>query len=269
MKYRLLWTHAATATVSFAFCWAFTHKSNPSLGAATTAAQSANSSSSISSSNQSDASEETTVRTRVAKRDEKKKPSEPGVSLPMATIAETLRNKLSNFADIETLKREMASSLMLLGTSEREKNDVLELLNKAEIELHAEERKLIKVVQTDASEIRLDNRAMEGSSKKICLQMQDGIRASLRADLAEVLISATEWDRIYPTGEKTSPVFTIRQAGAGVLYQVIGNSTGSTATQVNSKFNDDGKAIPADEVFQDSRWKPFLKGLTLLPKDEE
>lgn len=163
----------------------------------------------------------------------------------------------------------MASSLMLLGTSEREKNDVLELLEKAESELHAEERKLVKVVQTDASEIRLDNRAMEVPSKKICLQIQDGIRAFLPAELAEVLISATEWDRIYPTGEKAGPAFTIRRMGDGSLFQYLSEPWRSISTEADSKFKDDGTPIPADEVFQGERWKPFLKGLTLLPKNQD
>ena len=43
-------------------------------------------------------------------------------------------------------------------------------------------------------------------------------------------------------------------------------------TQADSKYKDDGTPIPADEVFLDlhkGHWKPFLKGLTLLPKEQE
>jgi hypothetical protein len=81
---------------------------------------------------QSDASEETTGRTRVAKRDEKKKPSEPRISLPLTTIAEMIREKSKSDFEFRDLQEEMENSLTLLGASEREKNDVLELLKKTE-----------------------------------------------------------------------------------------------------------------------------------------
>ena len=268
MKYRLLWTQAATATVSFALCWVLTPKSAPSQGAAATA-QSVHSGSSISSSSQSDASAETIVRTRVATRDEKKTPAEPRVSLPLATIAGMIREKSKDNFDFCSLRDGMKNSLSLLGVSDREKSDVLELLKNVEAEIHAEEKNLIRVVQIDASEIRLDNQAMEGFSKTIAPKIQDGIRASLPADLAEVLISSTEWDRIYPTGEDNFPVFTITRAHNGGLKANMYQSARGFKIGIEPKFKDDGTPIPVNEAFRGERLNPLLKGLTLLPKDEE
>ena len=269
MKHDLLWTNAATATVSFALGWALTPKSSPSQGAATTAAQSANSISSDSTSSQAAPSEEATVRSRVAKRDETKKSSEPRISIPLTTIAETIRDKLESYYSFQNLQSKMAESLTLLGTSERGKYEILELLKKTESEIYTEEKKLLKVVQTDGSEIHLDNQAMEPFSKRIALQIQDGIRTSLPADFADVLISSTQWDKLYPTGEKSFPVFTITRALNGKMTAWVRQSTGGRGTGLDSKYLDDGTPIAADEVFQDERWRPFLKGLTLLPKDEE
>ena len=269
MKHRLLWTHATTATVSFTLCWALTPKSSPSRGVATAAAQSANSSFSISSSSQADASEETTVRTRVAKRDEKKKPSELKVSIPLSTIAEMIREKSKGDFDFQKLQNEMENSLTLLGASEREKNDVLKLLEDVRSEIYAEGIKRIKPVQTSASEIHLDNRAMEAYSKTIAPKIQEGIRAALPADLADVLISSTQWDKLYPTGEKSFPVFTITRKPNGGMSVSFRQPNCSMSMMVDSKFLDDGTPIPVDELFPGWFPKPFLKGFTLLPKDDK
>ena len=268
MKYRLLWTQAATATVSFALCWVLTPKSAPSQGAAATA-QSVHSGSSISSSSQSDASAETIVRTRVATRDEKKTPAEPRVSLPLATIAGMIREKSKGEFDFQELQDGMKNSLTLLGATERETNDIHKLLKDISSEISAEGIKLIKPIQVNESEIHLDNRAMEPFSKTIAPKIQEGIRASLPADLANVLISSTQWDKLYPTGEKSFPVFTITRELNGKMSAWVHQSTGGSGTGLNSKYLDDGTPIAADEVFEEERWKPFLKGLTLLPKDEE
>jgi hypothetical protein len=271
MKHHLVWTNVATAIVSFALGWALTHKSSPSQDHSVTGTQSVNSSSSNSSSNQDDASEETTVRTRVAKRDEKKKTSEPRISLPLATVTEMIREKSKGNFEFRHLQKEMENSLTLLGASEREKNDVFELLNKTESEIEAEEKKLLKVVQTNSSEIHLDNRAMETFSKTIAPKIQEGIRASLPADLADVLISSTQWDKLYPTGEEHLSIFTITRKSSGRISAVFSPPSRSTsmAMEVDSKFKDDGTPVPADEAFQGEHWKHYLKGLTLLPKDEE
>ena len=46
-------------------------------------------------------------------------------------------------------------------------------------------------------------------------------------------------------------------------------SSGGNGYPVTSKFADDGTPIPADEAIPDDRWKPFLKGLYLLPQNEK
>ena len=163
----------------------------------------------------------------------------------------------------------MEQSLTLLGASEREKNDVLDLLKKTESEIHAEEKKRLKVVQTEDTVIRLDNRSMEAFSKTLAPKIQEGIRASLPADLADVLISSSHWDQLYPTGENSFPTFTISRDSKGNMIANIQQASRGTGMSLASGFENDGKPIPADQVFHEEQWKPFLKGLTLLPKDVE
>ena len=185
-------------------------------------------------------------------------------------IAGMIRGEKIRYShDFQEFQHEMEQSLTLLGTSEREKNDVLALLKKTESEIHAEEKKRLKAVQTDDTEIRLDNRAMEAFSKSIAPKIQEGIRASLPADLADVLISSSHWDQLYPTGEASFPTFTIaRGLQGGMTAKVQQASTGS-GRSLDLGILNGNTPIPADQVFPDERWKPFLKGLTLLPKDDE
>lgn len=270
MKQHLVWTHVGTAIISFALGWLLTTKSSPSQSRSANSSRSGKPGHSISSSNQAGASEETTGRTRMATRDEKKKSSEPRISLPTSTIADVIRGEKIRYShDLQNFQREMEQSLNLLGVSEREKNDVLELLKKTESEIRAAEKKLLKVVQTDDTVIRLDNRAMEAFSKTIAPKIQEGIRASLPADLADVLISSSHWDQLYPTGEASFPTFTIARDPKGNMMAKFQQASSGAGTSLASGFEDDGKPIPADQVFHEEHWKPFLKGLTLIPQDEE
>ncbi len=269
MRHQLAWTHTSTATVSFALGWALTLKWNPSQDHSVTGTQSANFKTSISTSSQADASEETTVRTRVAKRDETKKPSEPSVSLPLTTIAGMIREKSKGDFDFQKLQDGMKNSLTLFGATERETNDIHKLLKDISSEISAEGIKLIKPIQVNESEIHLDNRAMEPFSKTIAPKIQEGIRASLSADLADVLISSTQWDKLYPTGEKSFPVLTITRQPNGKIFASFRQPRSSMSVSIDSKFLDDGTPIPVDELFSGWFPKPFLKGFTLLPKDDK
>jgi hypothetical protein len=111
---------------------------------------------------------------------------------------------------------------------------------------------LLKVVQTNGSEIRLDNRAMEAFSKTTAPKIHEGIRASLPADLAEVLITSTKWDQLYPADGKHFSIFTITRNSNGKMSAVFsqpGRAT-SRSMEVDSKFKDDGTPISADEAFR-------------------
>jgi hypothetical protein len=270
MKHHLVWTHAGTAIVSLALGWALTPKSSPSQGETANSSRATKNGHSISSSNQAGGVEGAIGRTQVGKRDEKKKSSEPRISLPTTTIAEMIRGeKIRHSHDFQDFQRGMEQSLTLLGTSEREKNDILNLLKKIESEIHAEEKKRLKAVQTDGTEIRLDNRAMEAFSKTLAPKIQEGIRASLPADLADVLIASSHWDQLYPTGESSFPTFTIARDSKGNMMAKVQQGSGGAGRSLDSELLDDNTPIPADQIFHEEQWKPFLKGLTLLPKDQE
>jgi hypothetical protein len=271
MKSHPLLINATIALISFALGVAFTPTWKKSEKSEETVAELHSPKSSYRSASESspDAPEETNTHSRVARRDEKKKPAEPRVTLPLATVAEMIRKEQSSsdfhFTD---LRNKMDKSLTLLGTSEREKNDVLELMKKMDAAIQTEEKKLIKVIQASPSEIHLDNRAMEAFAKTIAPQIQEGIRSLLPADLAEVLISSTTWDELYPTGEKSFRRFTINRNASGVMTAWSDQFSSRIGKVVDSKFADDGTPIPTDQIFL-PYWEPFLKGLTLLPQNEK
>ena len=110
---------------------------------------------------------------------------------------------------------------------------------------------------------------MEAYSKTIAPKIQEGIRASLPADLADVLISSTQWDKLYPTGEKSFPVITITRNPKGGMAVSFRQPNCSMSMEIDSKVLDDGIPIPVDELFPGWQPKPFFKGFTLLPKDEK
>lgn len=207
-------------------------------------------------------------RTRTGIRDEKKKPTEPRISIPLKIIAEVLKEQhgLSGF---KYMSYRMEKSLPLLGVSDQEKQEVLALLKQAESEIYAAEKQQLKVIQSDDTQIRLDNSSMGPASNAIAERIQNGIRSTLSTDLAEILISSVKWDEFYPTDAKSYPTLNITRSTSGKMMAWAHESSGGTGHQVDLKFADDGTPIPADEVFPDDRWKPFLKGLTLLPQNEK
>jgi hypothetical protein len=271
MKSHPLLINAAIALISFALGVAFTPAWKKSEKGEETVAELHSPKSSYRSASESspDAPEETNTHSRVARRDEKKKPAEPRVTLPLANVAEMIRKEqIRGGCHFTDLRNRMNKSLTLLGTSEREKNDVLELMEKMDAAIRTEEKKLIKVIQASPSEIHLDNRAMEAFAKTIAPQIQEGIRSFLPADLAEVLISSTTWDELYPTGENALCRFYITRSTSGKMTAETAQFSQRIGYAVDSKFVDDGTPIPADQIFQRCS-HPLLKGLTLLPQNEK
>ncbi len=102
MEQCLIWTNVATAIVSFALGSALTPKRTQSQDNSVTGAQSAKFSHSISSDRPADAAKETTGRTRMAKRGETKKSTEPKISIPLTTVGEIVHCK--KFAEALTLR---------------------------------------------------------------------------------------------------------------------------------------------------------------------
>ena len=97
MKSHPLLISAAIALISFALGVAFTPAWRNSEKGEGKVAEPHSPKSSYRSATESspDAPEETNTHSRVARRDEKKKPAEPRVTLPLATVAEMIRKERS------------------------------------------------------------------------------------------------------------------------------------------------------------------------------
>jgi hypothetical protein len=219
--------------------------------------------------------EENTASYQIRKRERKtdsKESNEPRVSIPISVVTEDIRKRLhlEGNSSIENLvSHEMERILFSLGVAPEQKEAVHALIRQTQSEINAEEQKQLKAVQTSPSEIRLDKSAMAPFSKAITQRTQTGIRENLPPDLAEALIGAINWQDFYPTDEKTNMTFSVIRDFYGKLAIRVQKYNWDDKRSDIPQFPDDGTPVPADEIMIYDRWKPFLKGLTLLPQDQK
>ena len=266
MKSRQIWIIVGTAIASFALGVA----SAPTLRKAEAVLEIRPSKSTgrSPSGSLSERAEEIITRTRVGMRDGKTKTAEPRITLPLKTLADILKEQQWS-AQIQYTGLRVEKALPLLGVSEQETTETLALFKRLEDNVYAEEKKHLKVFSADETQIRLDNRTMADPFRIFAQQTKDGIRAILPADKADILISSVRWDEMYMTNERAFPTLTIERSSSGRMTAWVRDGNGGNGYTVDAKFADDGTPIPADEVFKDDRWEPYLKGLTLLPQNEK
>ncbi|RYD20064.1 MAG: hypothetical protein EOP88_16525 [Verrucomicrobiaceae bacterium] len=268
MKARQTWITVGTAVVSFALGIMAAPSLRKPEGHVAPQIRQTKSTSPAPSPERTEDPDTAGTRSGSADRGGRKQSSGPRMSIPLTTISEVIRQQQVS-TSFNWLDFGVEKSLTLLGATEEEKKDVLDHLSRLEAEILEEEKKHLKMIQTDPTEIRVDNRSMEEFARAITRQAQDGIRARLPGDMAEVLVTSIDWDKYYPTDDKSIPSLTIVRNQEGKLQAWIRTEAGGGAFNLDSKYPDDGTPIPADEIFPEGRWKPFLKGLTLLPRNGE
>lgn len=266
MKFRQIWITAGIAFISFALGAVFAPSWRKSVGERLSSTREGKSTGRSFSTSLPEDDAETATRTRAGKREDKKKPAEARISVPVSSLMKTIKGLQFN-SDIMANFNGIDRAFPFLGATEAEEAEIKASLKRAKDELQAAEKRLVKVVQTDQTEIRMDNSAMRDIADSISQRLQTDIRSNLPGDTAEILISSINWEQFYPTDEKNFPTLSIiRQTSSRMAaMEMIGG--GGHGGQVHN-FADDGTPIPADQVFDD-RWKPLLKGLTLLPQNEK
>lgn len=206
------------------------------------------------------------VRTRARERIEDKKPKEPSVSIPRRSLVENLKKgELGHSSQFDCLQDCMGKTLNLLGATEREQEDIKNLIQKSKSGILTAEQNHLRLGEVTANEIHMDTSGMRAPVNEIIGQTKDGIRAVLPDDVAETLIESIDWDRYYPIDDYASLEIT---RSRGQLMAVEKTSQRSIGRMMNRKFKDDGTPLPADQIFGE-RWKSLLKGVTILPKEEE
>lgn len=227
-------------------------------------------------------SRKTATPSRVRDRGEEKKPSEPRVSIPLQTIVEILKeNMFKHASTFSGLQHSMDRALSLLGATDREREEIKDVVMKSQAEIYAAEKAHFKLGEVTAEQIHIDMSGMQGPAAEIAKRTQDGIRAALPPDMAEGLVSAIDWENYYPVDQASAATLEITRSSSGKLtarekysHAVAGKGIGGVGYGMGSEFKDDGTPLPADRVFKETgffgeRWAPFLKGLTLLPKNED
>jgi len=213
--------------------------------------------------------EKTTTRTRTRDRGEDRKPKEQRVSIPLKTLVSVLKDGDFKYSsNFNRLNHSMEKALILLGATEGERKEIADLVKKSESEILSAEKNHVKLGEVTADLIRMDMSGMRGPAEEIARRTQDGMRTALPADLAESIISAIKWEDYYPVDENAFTRLEITRERLGKLTVWEKSANGGMGQQADAEFKDDGTPLPADRIFPD-RWKPFLKGVTILPKDEE
>lgn len=265
MKSRQLWITLGTAVVSFVLGLTLAPGLRKPEATPASELSVAKSGARNPSGSQADNTDAAATRTRLGSRVEKKKNSEPRISIPLSAVEKTL-NSLGFDSNIMAPYNGIDRTLAILGATETESTEIRNSLKRAKDDLHAAEKKLIKVIQTDETEIRMDNSALRDIATSVSQQLQTDIRSNLPTDTAEALISNIKWDQFYPTDEKSFPTLFISRSISGRLNNWVMIRGGGSGDLIQN-FANDGNPIPADQVYND-RWKPLLKGLTLLPRNE-
>lgn len=209
------------------------------------------------------------ARTRVAReRTEEAKPKEPRVSLPLSTVVKILKDGNLKYAEFDSLPYRLGEALTLLGATEAEKEQVKSLADTSKAGILAMEKSHLRLAETSEHMIRFDMSGMREPVEEITGRLKDDIRMSLPADMAEGLVSAINWEKFYVTEDESATRLEITRNRKGRLTAWEKSAGGGTGRTVDSQYADDGTPLPADKIFED-RWKPLLKGVTILPKDEE
>ena len=211
----------------------------------------------------------TAIRTRARDRGEDKKPKEPRVSIPLKTVVQILKDKdFSYTSEFDSLNYSMEKALVLLGATETEQENIKELIQTSKSEILAAEKNHVKLGEVTSDLIQMD---MSGHARACGRNRRpdqgrhpgrpaggSGGRTHLPPSTGRIY---------YPVDDKSFTRLEITRGRSGKLTAWERSANGGTGRGVEPEFKDDGTPLPAERIFED-RWKPFLKGVTILPKDE-
>lgn len=161
-------------------------------------------------------------------------------------------------------------ALKTLGASPTETEEIKELIQKSKDEVYTAEKTYLKLGLVAPDRIEIDASGVREPVSAIIGRLKDGIYSSLRPEAAEIIISAIKWERYYRMDEKdlVTSLEMIRKPSGELTAWARTSSAGTGGGVVKNKFPDDGTPLPADEIFGE-RWRPYLKGLTIVHKDEK
>ncbi len=166
------------------------------------------------------------------------------------------------------LEKKVGPALESLGASMTEKDEIEDLIRKSKDEVTAAEKTHFKLGLVTPDRIEIDTSGMREPISAIIGRLKDGIHATLRPEAAEILISAINWKSYYWIDEKDLvTTLEIIRKPSGELSASSRDSISSSGRAIDRNFPDDGTPLPADQVYPE-HWRPLLKGLTLIPKDE-
>lgn len=209
----------------------------------------------------------TNLRTRAKERVEDRQPKKPGITIPLENLASILRGDdfVSSF---DRLNSSAETALVQLGVTRKEREKISKLFEQSKVEILELERTHLKLGKVTAKEIQIDQSGMRGPAQEIIGRIKVGIQSGLPADLAECFLAVINWDKYYPTDNGIRFEITRNQSGELTAFETFGSEANVIEINSDGQFKNNGTPLPADRIFSD-RWKPHLKGMAILPKDEE
>ncbi|MES2924665.1 MAG: hypothetical protein V4819_24140 [Verrucomicrobiota bacterium] len=164
----------------------------------------------------------------------------------------------------------MSGSLEALGASKIEREEIKALIKKSKDDIHAAEKAHFRLRLVTPDHIEIETKGIWDAIATIRGNLQNGIRAALKPEAAEILLSAIDWESFYPTDERSSirSLEIYRDESVGLVALVKPKGGRLVEVLPIEKFPDDGTPLPADQIFSEP-WKTYLKGLTIVPKRKE
>lgn len=191
------------------------------------------------------------------------------IKVPKSAVKSVLDKKHFMFMNMHTAPMTIDSALALLGATEDQRQQAAKLLEETKANLLQEEVRHFKVTSTDSSQVLIDMGGISDAATKVIDGTTARFREILSAEQADALLENLEWRYYYPQIDPRSneAKFVIERATDGHLMATFRHGGGSQGTGVDSgTYPDNGTPIPAWKVF-DSRWRPLLEGIELLPVD--
>lgn len=207
------------------------------------------------------------ARTKSAERTALPKHSEPRISIPVSSVVSILNSRPAHQCGFENYEQSMGEALTLLGASNDEKSQVMELMAQTKNDLLLTERSILKAKVVNDFEVGIDLSKMNQAAAAIIERTQSGLKSILPSDIGDAVVTSINWNNFYRSdlaGDSGKVTFKITRDPDGKLNYRMNFANGSAIMGASEGLYDDGLAIHADEVFPE-RWRPLLAGVELLP----
>jgi hypothetical protein len=218
-----------------------------------------------------------------ASRPNAAKSSEPKIAIPLSEVSKLVVEHFENreifggmMGQLEFCEGNFEDVFVLMGFSERERQDTKAVFERAAAQLRVLERSNAKVRKSGPDEVELDFSDVRKASFAVLEEARQDFLKAVPDARGQSIAEAIQWDTcVYGVGVKDGKVFPNESIRLQIVRQRDGLAARSHWGRVISSsplpkgdYSDDGSPISAAGLF-DSRWQPWLSGVHFVPVDGE